>query len=244
MKNEIIEIKGETKEENKMVMHEAMSPDDAKAMMGRYQAYVDSLLDPSDYQLIKKTKFKKKSAWRKLAMASELSVRIVDERREELPSGDFAYHFVCEATNLNGRVTSGSGSCTAYEKAILNNGEWQILKTDWNTKQKTWETATPNTLHNVRSTAETRAWNRAVSNMIAAGEVSADEILPENTNYVPGYGSVQSPQKQKTVPSSSPSPKTGGACEDCSKDISEAEKSYSGKNFNKALCMTCQNKYK
>lgn len=144
-----------------------LSPEEAKNMMKLYQDYQAALLDESDYQDIQGKKFKKKSAWRKFAMANNLSVRVVDERREELPNGDYAYHFVAEATHPNGRVTSGSGSCTAYEKSKLIDGKWKTAK---------GYEAEANSLHNVRSTAETRAWNRAVSNMVAAGEVSAEEV--------------------------------------------------------------------
>lgn len=150
-----------------------MTPQAAREMMLMYQEYQQSLLDDSDYQNIQGKKFKKKSAWRKFAMANNLSVRIVDERREELPNDDYAYHFVAEATHPNGRVTSGSGSCTAMEKGRLNS------------------------LHNVRSTAETRAWNRAVSNMIAAGEVSAEEV--DQGHHNEQYVDVQ-PAKKQTTP--------------------------------------------
>ena len=37
--------------------------------------------------------------------------------------------------------------------------------------------AKPNSIHNIRTTAETRAFNRAVSNLVGGGEVSADEIV-------------------------------------------------------------------
>jgi hypothetical protein len=43
-----------------------------------------------------------------------------------------------------------------------------------------WEFAKPNSLHNIRSTAETRAFNRAVSNLVGGGEVSADEIVSKD----------------------------------------------------------------
>lgn len=154
-----------------------LSPEDAKKQMETYQEYVEALLDESDSQDIQGKKFKKKSAWRKLAMANSLSVSIVTERREELENGDFAYHFTCRALAPNGRYTDGSGSCTAYEKADFNGEKW--LK--YNKSKARYEDASPNTLHNVRSTAETRAWNRSVSNMIAAGEVSAEEMPIDST---------------------------------------------------------------
>ena len=114
----------EQKEQQEQQVLAPMTPQAAREMMLMYQEYEKLLLDDSDYQLIGGKKFKKKSAWRKLAMANNLSVRIVDDRKEELPNGDYAYHFICEATHPNGRVTSGSGSYTAYEKATWREGKW------------------------------------------------------------------------------------------------------------------------
>lgn len=155
-----------------------LSVEEAKQRMALYQEFVKGLLTETDYQKIQGKDFKKKSAWRKLAMAMNISVRIISERREELQNGDFAYHFDCEAKHPNGRVMPGSGSCTAYEKAAWKDGKWQIEKAIYaNGKfvRKEWQSAEPNSVHNVRSTAETRASNRCVSNLVAAGEVSAEE---------------------------------------------------------------------
>ena len=105
-----------------------LSVEEAKNRMARYQEFVTGLLDTNDYQKIQGKDFKKKSAWRKLAMAMNISVHITGERREELPNGDYAYHFDCEARHPNGRVMPGSGSCTAYEKATWKDGKWQTEK--------------------------------------------------------------------------------------------------------------------
>ena len=155
-----------------------LSVEEAKNRMARYQEFVTGLLDTNDYQKIQGKDFKKKSAWRKLAMAMNISVHITGERREELPNGDYAYHFDCEARHPNGRVMPGSGSCTAYEKATWKDGKWQMEKAVYISgkfSHKEWQPAEPNSVHNVRSTAETRASNRCVSNLVAAGEVSAEE---------------------------------------------------------------------
>ena len=168
----------ETKEVSTTVQTQAlapMTPEAATAEMQRYQAYVDALLDNSDYQDIQGKQFKKKSAWRKLGMAMNVSVDKVSEHREELPNGDFAYHFDMSATHTNGRRMPGSGSCTAYEKATWKDGKWM----QYNKKTNSWYEAIPNSAHNVRSTAETRATNRAISNLVAAGEVSAEEADQE-----------------------------------------------------------------
>lgn len=172
-----------------------LSPEEAKRCMDEYQQYVTALIDKNDLMMIAKKEFKKKSAFRKLAMALNLSVRIVTERREDLPNNDFAYHFVCEATHPNGRITAGSGSCTAHEKAQWKDGKWAIF----NKFKKTWSEATPNSLHNVRSTAETRAWNRSVSNMIAAGEVSAEEMMQEEIQNTKTYILKTEPPKGSQI---------------------------------------------
>lgn len=167
-----------TQQTQQMAPLAELSVEEAKQRMARYQEFVTGLLTETDYQKIQGKDFKKKSAWRKLAMAMNISVHITGERREELPNGDFAYHFDCEARHPNGRVMPGSGSCTAYEKAMWKDGKWQVEKAVYaNGKfvRREWQLAQPNSIHNVRSTAETRASNRCVSNLVAAGEVSAEE---------------------------------------------------------------------
>lgn len=233
-----------------------LSPAEAKQMMVSYQEYVKALLDESDYQDIQGKQFKKKSAWRKLAMAGSISVQIIDERREELPNGDFAYHFNDRATHPNGRVMSGTGSCTAYEKALWKDGKWMTEKSIYESGRfvgKKWVEATPNTVHNVRSTAETRASNRAISNLIAAGEVSADEIVDDgpfshyNALHTPSTPSSVStaPKRDYTFnrPAAQQSPKEIilGVCTTCGKTVSEKEHSYSQKRYGKVLCFNHQN---
>lgn len=156
---------------------------EAQKKMELYQTYVKGLLSEEDYQVIGKQQFKKKSAWRKIGMAMNISVSKVSERTEQLPNGDFAYHFDMQAQHPNGRTMPGSGSCSAFEKATWKDGKWMTEEKQWNGRyyEKTgvWKETQPNSIHNVRSTAETRAANRAISNLIAAGEVSAEEADQE-----------------------------------------------------------------
>lgn len=192
-----------------------LSVEEAKHRMEHYQELVKGLLDKTDYQVINKKDFKKKSAWRKLAMAMNISVHITGERREELPNGDYAYHFDCEARHPNGRVMPGSGSCTAYEKAMWKDGKWQIEKAVYaNGKfvRREWQLAQPNSIHNVRSTAETRASNRCVSNLVAAGEVSAEEADQGDANDQ--YNHPTPPPSQPSAPVVSVGPDEMN-CPDC-----------------------------
>src|SRR5262249_5076073 len=78
----------------------------------------------------------------------------------ELEDGtdNYLYTVTYKATMPNGRSVTGDGSCAAAEK----------------TRGKLRATE-----HNVRSHAHTRAFNRAVSNLVGFGEVSAEEIGDE-----------------------------------------------------------------
>jgi hypothetical protein len=163
----------EEKESMAIVMP-AVSPQQAKAAMKAYQAMVSAILDGgTDYQKIGDKSFKKKSAWRKLATAFNLSVEVISEVRKEYLLGTPDKYFVVEvtakATAMNGRSMTGLGSCASNERGFAH------------------------VEHDVRATAETRAKNRAISDLIGAGEVSAEEM--EGTDK-PVAQKVQSPKEE------------------------------------------------
>ncbi len=91
--------------------------DAAEAFMDNYQELVIRLLDDSDYQLINGKKAKKKSAWRKLATAFNISDSIVhnEEKRDETGQIVSARFFV-EAKLPNGRSAVAVGECSIYDK--------------------------------------------------------------------------------------------------------------------------------
>jgi hypothetical protein len=126
------------------------------------QSMPDQILDLGGRQ------FRKKGYWRALSVAFNLSVDLVEERREvhgQFDDGreNFGYVVVCRATAPNGRTAVGDGSVFAIEKARRDVGnKWAALPAQASE-------------HNVRSHAVTRAYNRAVSNLVGFGEVSAEE---------------------------------------------------------------------
>lgn len=124
-----------------------------------------------DIQVIQGKQFLKKSYWRKIATFFNLSVEVVSESHEVV-GRTMVWHFTCKAVAPNGREAVGVGSCDAFEKVKLHDGKYEV----YNKFTKKWEPATPNSIHNIRSTAETRAFNRAVSNLVGGGEVSAEEV--------------------------------------------------------------------
>lgn len=141
-----------------------------------YQDLKNKILDPKvDIQTIKGQEFKKKSYWRKVATFFNLTIETREERHE-MVGRTMVWHFTVRAIAPNGRYIEGIGSCDVYEKATLRDGEYKMPG-----KNGGWYPATPNSLHNTRSTAYTRAFNRAVSDLVGGGEVSAEEVDREST---------------------------------------------------------------
>ena len=145
----------------------------AEAFMKNYQELVEALLDETDYQDIYTNdgikKSKKKSAWRKLATAFNISDDVVEKEiiRDECQRIISARYEVI-ATLPNGRHGVGTGSASIFDK---------ISKKD--VKEPTpfeLRKRFTNAEHDVISTAHTRAKSRAIADLIGAGEVSAEEL--------------------------------------------------------------------
>ena len=135
-----------------------------------YQALCKGLLNESDYQEIfvreknedgnyvrVKRHFKKKSAWQKLARAFNVDTSIVDRDIERTKMGKIKEAYYCvRATLPNGRSVESDALCSRSEIG----------------KDKVSD-------HTIMSTAKTRATNRAIAELIGAGEVSAEEMNAE-----------------------------------------------------------------
>ena len=101
--------------------------------------------------------FRRKGYWKAIAQGFSLNVELVSEERQDYGE-DFGYCVTYKATDpRTGRSADGDGACFASEKAQRRGG-------------------IGGTEHNVRAHAHTRATNRAVSNLVAFGEVSAEEL--------------------------------------------------------------------
>lgn len=181
-----------------------------------WNAYLDlkkKIVEENDIQEIQGEIFLKKSYWRKIATFFNLTVDLVSESHEII-NGELVWNFACKATAPNGRSAIGTGSCSAYEKATYIDGKpCQKKVTKWGERngkkfpvEWEWAPAQPNSIHNVRTTAETRAWNRAVSNLVGGGEVSAEEVS-QGHEYDYNPPRTQEPEtKSKPVESHTPQP--------------------------------------
>ena len=116
-----------------------------------YQKLKEELLNENDYQEIQGKKCIKKSGWRKLQTAFGISDELIKEERKT-QGNYFTYEATVKVSTQNGRFAFGIGSCASNERRFAH------------------------IEHDVRSTAHTRAKNRAISDLIGGGEVSAEEM--------------------------------------------------------------------
>lgn len=121
-----------------------------------------ALIGPNDVQKDGGREFKKKSAWKKLARHFSISTTIVAQVERYIndeSTGESVFIAICtvRATSPWGQVADSVGACGTDEET----GKRKISIAD------------------AISTAETRASNRATSNLIAMGEVSAEETTRE-----------------------------------------------------------------
>ena len=151
----------------------------ALAAWQEYQDLTRAILRASDFQTFREGgregRFVKKSGWRRLATHYGIAIEMLDERlghehearvcarirfpdqmREDRDCGCpivFA-RYVVKAIAPNGRAVTAIGLCSTGEK------NRKFTRQD----------------HDIATTAYTRAANRAISDMIGAGEISAEEV--------------------------------------------------------------------
>jgi hypothetical protein len=193
----------------------AISPEQMVAALKKYKELQTALDDamPDQIMDLDGKKFRKKGYWRALALAFNLQVQLQEEKRET--SGkfqdnrdNFGWVVTYSAKHPTGREMTGDGSCFAIEKARRfkcphpeSPGSKRTLHFPQNTcpdfdPDFSWRTMPQDaTEHNVRSHAHTRAFNRAVSNLVGFGEVSAEEVeRDENTAQHVGASSTPAAQ--------------------------------------------------
>jgi hypothetical protein len=162
--------------------------------------------------------FRKKGYWRAIAVAFGLRVEPMAERREvsgtfEDGRENFGYIVDYRATAPNGRTVVSDGTCFAVEKARrfkCPHPERPGAKRTLHFPHHTCPDFDPNfhwrilpaeaTEHNVRGHAHTRAFNRAVSNLVGFGEVSAEEVVrgedPDDPGAPAPSAPIQPPQRK------------------------------------------------
>lgn len=146
----------------------------AIAQWDAYQELCKGLLNETDYQKIEvnqkgkngkwikvEKQFKKKSAWQKLSRAFNVDTAIMNRELVRTNTGRIKEAYYCIRASLpNGRSVESDALCSRTE----------------NGKDKASD-------HTIMATAKTRATNRAISELIGAGEVSAEEMDNDKINH-------------------------------------------------------------
>jgi len=122
---------------------------EAQRAVAAYEALKRALLTDKDIHTDKGKTYIKRNGWRRIAQAFGISLQLVSEDRIE-EAGGYRYAVMYRAIAPNGQYTDGDGMCS---KAEFGRSE-----------------------HDVRAKAHTRAKNRAISDLVGGGEVSADEL--------------------------------------------------------------------
>lgn len=150
-----------------------------------FQKVKTQLLEKDDLQSISGNTFITKSGWRKIATAFGVSTNVTSKERE-VGDGVVTISVTARAEAPNGQAANGVASCSSNES---NFTEW--LSEDQNDKPDTpldgevawidgaWRRIKPPRElkeHDVYATAATRAKNRAISDLVGGGDVSAEEL--------------------------------------------------------------------
>ena len=175
------------REEPQVGMMPLVSPDEARAQMRAYQELCAAVLTDDDYQEFTEKKrvngeyisvtkrFKKKSAVKKLQTYFGISVDVIDAatHRDDLGEGHFGFRCKAVATSPGGRSVAALAGCATHEERFDVAQYARESDADFTRRAKK---ALARAYHDVLSTAETRATNRAVMNLVSPGEVTAEEI--------------------------------------------------------------------
>ena len=140
----------ETQSDTRLVLPDV---EQAAYAMKKFQEIKSRILDENDIVKIQGKTYTKRSGWRKIALAFNIRTEVLGIEREHVDD-TLIVRVRARATANNGRYSDEVSVCDSSE--FTGN-----LKA---------------TLHNVETKAVTRAINRAISDLVGGGEVSAEEI--------------------------------------------------------------------
>jgi voltage-gated potassium channel Kch len=129
-----------------------------RAAMAVHQEQLNNIVDAHDWQEFADRqgnvrRFLKRGGWRKIAFWYALDLEVV---RMDIERNDqdevIRAHVIARARHPNGRFADGDGGCSVQERGF----------------------AKPE--HDIAAVAVTRATNRAISNLVGMGDLSAEEL--------------------------------------------------------------------
>lgn len=152
----------------------------------RFDEIKEKLLQDEDIQIIQGNKHVKKSGWRKIATAFNLSIDVVNKEKD-VTDGVVTWRVEARAIAPNGKTATSWSACASNESNHMD--KWKkgreaaedrddVFSVD--NKMRRLKKPREVNEHNILSTAETRAKNRAISDLVGGGSVSAEEIEKED----------------------------------------------------------------
>lgn len=186
------------------IISPAASADKVSEMYAKFDEMKEVIIDSEDTTTIGNEPHINKSGWRKVATAFNISVEVAHDHTwtTELDDGTeiMKAQVEAKATAPNGKTVTALGVCASNESnftrrlggntieeagkeaskfivgdsvpenAVVHiDGEWRMIKKPSEVDQ-----------HNIITIASTRAKNRAISDLVGGGEVSAEEISAED----------------------------------------------------------------
>lgn len=192
---EVVDVDSETSvpdpAHNKSLVKPVSNLDEVSGVYDQFEDMKEGLLKKGeDTQEIgkgsSKSAFITKSGWRKIATAFNVSVEVV-EKEKDTSNGVLTWRVKARAIAPNGKTAESWSVCASNESnhmEYLNkvsdeqkaqddvfqvDGKWRRLKSLREVNE-----------HDILATAETRAKNRAISDLVGGGDVSAEEVTKES----------------------------------------------------------------
>ena len=139
----------------------------ARAAIAGIRAVLDAVIGPEDVVELQGKTYIKRSGFRKLALAYSLSTQIIARGWETVGQETLAYSHA-RVFAPDGRFADGQGWCAL--------GEQPAKRGKRKPEELEPRPILPQDYHVAAATADTRALNRAIADLVGGGAVSAEEI--------------------------------------------------------------------
>ena len=142
------------RQEDAAIVMPAVTANEALKQFKAFQEIKDKILGENDTQKISGNDYVKKTGWRKIKTIFNLSQEIIDSKREEnIEPKYIRWTYKVRVKAKNGTFADAEMCCDSREKFGQGKPEAAVM-----------------------AMAQTRAFNRAISDLVGGGEVSAEEM--------------------------------------------------------------------
>lgn len=201
--DDVVDVDGEVTETETKTEDQLPTADDTNSVVkpvedidavveayDKFEEVKDKLLSNADLTKIGDGVHVNKSGWRKIATAFNLSTQSL-EKIKTVEDGVVRYEVKARAVAPNGKTSEATGMCGSNESNFMEagapdegepadhedyfkiDGKWRRLKDPKAVDE-----------HSIMATAETRAINRAISDLVGGGEVSAEELAAKKKGEI------------------------------------------------------------